>query len=62
VFNDYPDILNADELCELMGIGKNAIYKLLNSGEIESFKIGKTHKIPKQSVIDYIMRKCCKKV
>jgi excisionase family DNA binding protein len=60
VFNDYPDTLNADELAELLGIEMNAVYKLLNSGEIGSFKIGQTLKIPKDAVIDYIIGKCCK--
>lgn len=58
MLDDYDDILTVEQLMELLDIGKNVAYKILNSGEIPSFRIGWIHKIPKKSVVDYIIKKC----
>lgn len=47
------DFLTVDELCELLKIGHNAAYKLLNSGKLKALKNGRTWRIPKQAVIEY---------
>ena len=50
----YKDILSVKELCEILHIGKNTAYRLLQSGEIPSVRIGKVYKIPKQAVEKYL--------
>ena len=50
-------VLNIDDLCEILDIGKNTAYNLLKSKEIESFKIGTCWKIPLKSVEEFIERK-----
>ncbi len=57
MLENYKDILNIKELCEAIDIGKNTAYKLLNTGEIKSVRIGKVYKIPKVWVVDYILNK-----
>ncbi len=59
MFNQYDDLLNVEELCEILGIGKNVAYQILNSGEIKAFKIGKGRvwKIPLISIEEYILLK-----
>ena len=57
MFNSYPDILSVKQLCEILCIGKNTAYRLLQSGEIGSIKIGNVYKIPKNSLKDYF-NKC----
>ncbi|MCL2020414.1 MAG: helix-turn-helix domain-containing protein [Oscillospiraceae bacterium] len=54
IFSDFPDVMSVDDLCHALNIGKNTAYKLLNKGDIKSVRIGKTHKIPKSRVINYI--------
>ena len=54
MFNSYPDILSVKQLCEILGIGKNTAYSLLQRGEIKSIKIGKVYKIPKKEIRKYI--------
>ena len=56
MFNSYPDVLSVKQLCEILDIGKNTAYRLLQSGEIKSIKIGKVYKIPKKSLKDYIIK------
>ena len=51
------EILTVEEFAELLYIGRNTAYKILNSGEIRAFKIGKSWKIPKDAVSEYILRK-----
>lgn len=53
-FHDYPDVLEVEQLTEALMIGKNSAYKLLKSGKLTSFKIGRIYKIPKVSLIAYI--------
>ena len=54
MFEDFRDILSVDDLCQALNIGRNTAYKLLNSGDIKSLKIGKVHKIPKIWLIEYV--------
>ena len=56
MFNEYSDLVNVEELCEMLSIGKNAAYTLLASGELSAFRFNRTWKIPKLSVIDYIIK------
>lgn len=58
LFNDLEEILTTEELAEVLCIGKNAVYQLLVSGGIKAFRIGRTWKIPRASVSEYIKRKC----
>ena len=34
MLNDYPDILTVEQLSEILGIGINAAYRLVNDGTI----------------------------
>lgn len=53
---DYPSIMTVKEVMELMYIGKNKIYELLDSGELKGFRIGRMWRIKKDSVDEYIKR------
>lgn len=52
------ELITVDELCDTLMIGKNLAYRLLNSGEIECFKINRIWKIPRESVTAYINKQC----
>ena len=56
MFNSYPDVLSVKQLCEILDIGKNTAYRLLQSGDIKSIKIGKVYKIPKKYLKQYISK------
>ncbi len=47
------DFLTVDELCELLKIGHNAAYRLLNTGKLKAFRNGRTWRIPKQAVVEF---------
>lgn len=54
--NDPCEIMSLEEVCEYLAIGKNTAYHLLNSHEIDAFKIGRIWKIPRSSVWNYIKK------
>ena len=54
IFSDYPDVVNIDDLTKMLGIGKNAAYKLINTNAIQSIRIGRKHIIPKFRVIKFL--------
>lgn len=52
---DYnPDVLLPEEAMKVLCIGRNMIYKLLQTGTIKALKIGKLYRIPKRYLQDYI--------
>lgn len=55
MFQGYPDVLNLEEMSELLQISTKTGRRLLNNGEIRSFRIGRSYRIPKQHLISFIM-------
>ena len=60
--NDYglksrkydEDILTINEMMDMLAIGKNTAYNLLREGKIKSFRLGRSYKILRKSVQEYI--------
>lgn len=48
------EIITIEQLMDMLNIGKNTAYKLLDSGDIKAFRIGNKWKIPLSSVYAYI--------
>ena len=51
--DDY-EILTPEDVMDYLYIGRNAVYKLLNSGELKAFRVGRNWKIPKKALDEYI--------
>lgn len=47
-------LLTLEELCENLLIGRNTAYKLLKSGKLRAFRIGRTWKIPKENLAEFL--------
>ena len=56
MLNQYNDVMSILDLCEVLGIGRNSAYSLLASGTIHGFRLGRTWKIPKIAVEDYLRK------
>ena len=56
MLNNTKDILTLKELQELMHIGKNTALRLVQSGEIEAFRVGKQWRITQNSIKKYILK------
>ena len=58
MFSNYDDVLTVSDVAEILYVGRNTVYDLLNSGALEGFRIGKTWRIPKVNLERYIIEKC----
>lgn len=54
MLEEYKDVINVNELCEILRIGRNSAYRLLQSGEIRSRRLRAKYLIPKIVIIDYL--------
>ena len=50
----YPDVLTPDDVIEILNIGRNKVYEMLNNGTIKSIRIGRKHRIPQKILIEYL--------
>lgn len=47
-------VLKVEELAVILAIGRNSAYELVRSGKIRSVKVGRTYRIPKAAVDEYL--------
>lgn len=55
MFEQYNDIVTLDEMAEMLGVGRNHAYLLLKNNQVKSFKNGRSWKVPKLAVVEYIV-------
>ena len=56
MFTEYPDVVEVDDLRKMLGgLSKKLAYRLLAEQEIHSVRVGRTYKIPKLCVIEYLL-------
>lgn len=54
MFKEYADFMTTKEAMEALGIGKNLMYKLLNTGEVKAVRVGgKVWRISRKSLVEY---------
>jgi excisionase family DNA binding protein len=59
MLNDYPDVLEFKEVCELLKISRPTLHEILVTGKLEGFKVGKKDwRIPKESIQKFIRENC----
>ena len=54
MFKEYPDVVTADQMSEMLGISSKTAYRILRENKIEHFKVGRTYKIPKIYILVYL--------
>ena len=55
MLEQYDDVISIGELQQILGIGRNMAYTLLQTGQISAFRVGqKKWRISKASVLRYI--------
>lgn len=54
VLADYPDVLNFNQLCQILQIGRHGTYRLLHENRIKHVRVGKKYVIAKLSVLDFL--------
>jgi excisionase family DNA binding protein len=56
MFSEVPDILTVEQLQEALSISRTLAYKMVTSGEIRSIRIGRTLRIPKRYLLEFVLR------
>lgn len=51
---ELPLVLTVPQLADILHIGRNAAYDLVKSGAIRSIRIGRTIRIPKSALLEYL--------
>ncbi|MZQ74730.1 MAG: helix-turn-helix domain-containing protein [Peptoclostridium sp.] len=56
MINSENDVLTVEELMEVLYIGRNYAYKILNSGDLKAFRVGRKWRIPRLCIEEYIIK------
>ncbi len=54
MFREYSDVVTVSELAEMLKVGRNTAYELVRAGIIPNIRIGKSIRIAKSAVIEYL--------
>lgn len=54
MFKEYPDILTVRQAAEALGVGVKLVYALVNQKELGALRMGRTIKVPKFCLEEYI--------
>ncbi len=54
MLKEYPDVMNVDQLCEILGVSKKTGYKLLQTNAIPNRKVGRAYRVAKIHLIAYL--------
>jgi len=56
MFTNTKDVWSVADLQQHLSIGRNTAYELVNSKKIHSVRIGQKIRIPKASVLDFMLK------
>lgn len=56
MFSDYPDLLTTADVASLTGLSVQTIRNEVNNGHLPGCRIGRRLYIPKQALIEYILK------
>lgn len=51
---ELPLVLRVEDLTQILSIGRNTAYELVRSGKIKSIRIGKSYRITKEALTEYL--------
>ena len=55
MLEQYDEILTVEEVCEILRVGKNALYEMLLNKRLKGYRNGRVWRIPKRTIAEYIM-------
>ena len=55
MFKKYPDVVSVEILQEMLGICRKNAYLLVKENKIRSARVGRSYKIPKLCVVEYLV-------
>lgn len=55
--DQMPIVLTPAEAMDILGVGKNMMYRLLNTGELRAVRIGRSWRITGDALEEYLLMK-----
>ena len=55
MFLGYPDAVSLQQAAEMLGLNRHTVGELIRSRRLFALKIGRTYRIPKLSVIEFLL-------
>lgn len=55
MFEEYDDIVTAEEAAGMLRIGMNRMYVLLKSGKLKAYREGRVWRISRKAVQEYVL-------
>ena len=52
--DDYPDVLTAHDLSEILRIHTCTVYEMLRNGQLPYLRIGSAYRISKKALIEHL--------
>ena len=49
-------VLTPQDVMDVLGIGKNSAYELLNSGRLKGFRVGRNWRVPAEALEEFMYR------
>ena len=53
-FDTMPLVLSVEDIADILAIGRNKAYALVNTGAIKALKIGQHYRIPREEFISFV--------
>jgi len=54
LFEQFPAVLTPLEVMDILGVGKNTVYRLLNSGELQGFRVGRSWRVSEDMLKEFM--------
>ena len=54
--DELPLVLRVEDLMPILDIGRNTAYELVRCGQIRSIRVGRSIRVPKDAVAEYLSR------
>lgn len=51
---EAPLVLTVDEAAKIMGVGRNTVYELVNSGQLSSIRVGRLIRISRNDLWEFL--------
>ncbi|WP_313186467.1 helix-turn-helix domain-containing protein [Lacrimispora sp.] len=55
MLEQYDDVISVKELCDILKIGRNRAYELLQTNQIKGFQMGRPWKISKTAIEKHLI-------
>ena len=55
-YKDLPLLLTVGEMASVLRIGRNPAYQLVKDGSIQSIRVGRSIRIPRNALVQFVER------